>query len=110
MPGLLRHLHEAGWVYRDMYWNHVFADEDAAGLWLVDVERAFRPRQPFARWVVKDLAGLLASWPDGAGSRVAALRFLFAYLSDERGDWKRLARRVVAKAAAIRAHVTKYPG
>lgn len=107
MPGILRRLHRAGWVYRDMYWNHVFSCAD--DLYLVDVERAFRPRFRFERWVVKDLAGLLASVPvDAPLTRSECLRFLRRSL-DARADWKRIARRVVAKAEQIRAHVTKYP-
>ena len=112
MPGLLRRLHGSGWVYRDMYWNHVFLDPEGADLRLIDVERAFRPRWRLRRWIVKDLAGLLASWPPGAGSsRTAGLRFLKAYSGGGLEDgWKGLARRVLSRAAKIRAHVTRYPG
>jgi hypothetical protein len=124
MPGLLRQLHAAGWVFRDMYWNHVFLEpgeashaDSGAGreqaqtnrLWLIDVERAFRPRFRRRRWIVKDLAGLLSSTPLGYPS-TGALRFLRAYLGGLEGDWKALARDVVAKAASIRRHVTRYPG
>lgn len=107
MPGILRRLHGAGWVYRDMYWNHVFSCAD--GLHLVDVERAFRPRLRFERWVVKDLAGLLASLPaDAPVSRSECLRFLRHSL-DAGADWRRIAGRVMRKAERIRAHVTRFP-
>lgn len=124
MPGLLRRLHAAGWVFRDMYWNHVFlesgeASEAAPGggsrqvkearLWLIDVERAFRPKFRQRRWIVKDLAGLLSSAPLECSS-TQALRFLRAYLGGLEDGWKALVRDVVAKAASIRRHVTRYPG
>lgn len=111
MPAVLRRLHGAGWVYRDMYWNHVFAEEGGEGLWLVDVERAFRPRTRFGRWRVKDLAGLVSSLPDGVlVSRSARLRFLREALDGFPADHKTIVREVLAKAQRIRGHVTKYPG
>ena len=111
MPALLRRLHDLGWVYRDMYWNHVFWDPEGGELRLIDVERAFRPKRRVGRWIVKDLAGLLASWPPGAtSSRSSGLRFLQAYLGGLGDGWKGLARRVLSRAARIRAHVTRYPG
>lgn len=127
MPRLLRRLHDAGWVYRDMYWNHVFTaldtDEDcedqppassgrdaaANHLWMIDVERAFRPSFRRRRWIVKDLAGLLSSAPARVTS-TDALRFLRSYLGGLENDWRALARDVAAKAGRIRGHVTRYPG
>jgi Lipopolysaccharide kinase (Kdo/WaaP) family len=111
MPAVIRRLHGAGWVYRDLYWNHVFAAESGGGLWLVDVERAFRPRSRFERWRIKDLAGLVSSWPESTPiSRTASLRFLSDTLDGPVSDHKRLIRATLAKAARIRNHITKYPG
>ncbi len=111
MPVVVRRLHEAGWVYRDLYWNHVFAQEGGSGLWLVDVERAFQPRFRFERWRIKDLAGMVSSWPAAAPiSRAAGLRFLRDALGGLPPGYKDLTRRVIAKAGRIRGHVTKYPG
>lgn len=127
MPRVLRRLHDAGWVFRDMYWNHVFtdlgadrgsegegsvpsgSDADANHLWLIDVERAFRPAFRRRRWIVKDLAGLLSSAPADCSS-TDALRFLRAYLGGLGPGWRSLARDVSAKALRIRGHVTRYPG
>lgn len=108
---MLRRLHEGGWVFRDMYWNHVLADQATQRLGLVDVERAFRPRWRVRRWVVKDLAGLLSSVPAGASvRRTDALRFLTAYLGGRTAGWRELARAVQAKADRIRGHRPRYPG
>ncbi len=100
----VRRLHDAGWVYRDLYWNHVFADDlDAPPIW-IDVERLFRPAGRFQRWVVKDLAGLASSWPIGSphGERVVgALLETYGVTSDVR-------RAVLAKATRIRSHTPKY--
>jgi hypothetical protein len=105
----VRRLHAAGIVFRDLYWNHLFArDLHADAVLFLDVERVFRPRCRRRRWIVKDLAGLLASAPAGL-PRSAPLRFLLALLPRaDRAAAPALARAVAAKAARIRAHVPKY--
>jgi hypothetical protein len=106
---LIRALHRHGLVFRDLYWNHLFAASLACrSVTFLDVERVFRPRFRMRRWRVKDLAGLLASAPDPL-PRTAALRFLSCYLcSDERPCAAQIARDVVKKAAQIRAHQPRY--
>jgi hypothetical protein len=106
----VRRLHGAGLVHRDLYWDHWFAvgpggTEPEA--FLIDVERVFRPPAWLRRrYVVKDLAGLVASWPDSVRARVVGLRFLRAYCGGGLPrSWKRLSRAVLRKAARIRAHV-----
>lgn len=109
---LVRAIHAAGYCYRDLYWAHLYAAGDAdhwSGISIVDAERAFRPRFRWRRWLVKDLAGLLASWPASRPPRVLLLRMLRAYLGDDfsRG-WKPLARSVLNRARRIRAHRPRY--
>jgi hypothetical protein len=105
---VVRRLHASGLVYRDLYWNHVFAvdprgDEPPT---LIDVERVFRPRFRRRRWVVKDLAGLLASLPVPLPGR-ALLRFLRSYV-DGAALEPRLVAAVVQKAARIRRHSPRF--
>jgi hypothetical protein len=108
-------LHGSGLVYRDLYWNHVFADGLAPGSGLVflDVERVFRPWWRLQRWQVKDLAGLASSFPGRVPLRVAT-RFLRVYLGSAgsgprgRARRRRWLRLVHAKSVRIRAHVPKY--
>lgn len=107
---LVRRLHDRGLVHRDLYWNHVFTPDPRgdAEVTLIDVERVVRPaRFWWRRWVVKDLAGLLASSPVPVPAR-GALRFLRAYLGGpcaRRGD---LVAAVWRKAERIRAHVPRF--
>jgi hypothetical protein len=110
----VRRLHDQGLVFRDLYWNHLFARDlspDSEPVFL-DVERVFRPRWRWERWVVKDLAGLLASVPAALALRAGdGVRFLRSYLG---ADWPlrsrrhRLMRKIAAKAARIRAHRPRY--
>ena len=57
---LVRRLHLAGHVHRDLYASHVFLDESAGdvSLYLIDLARMFAPRWRKFRWRVKDLAQL----------------------------------------------------
>jgi hypothetical protein len=107
---VVRHLHDQGLCFRDLYWNHLFATGFDPGVgWptFIDVERVFRPRGRFDRWRVKDLAGLLATWP-GPAPRALALRFLLTYSGADHEWDRRLARSVMAKAARIRAHRPRF--
>lgn len=107
---LVRRLHDQGLCFRDLYWNHLFAESLAPGApaptW-IDVERTFRPRWRRRRWQVKDLAGLWSS-AAGAASVADGARFLRAYLGPSAGDWRGLARAVARKARRIAAHRPRY--
>ncbi len=107
---MVRRLHDHGLCFRDLYWNHLFAEslEPQRGEpWLIDVERTFRPRFRRRRWRIKDLAGLLSSLPAPV-RKSRLLAFLRASLGGLGGDWKALARAVAAKADRIRAHRPRY--
>ena len=107
---MVRRLHGAGLVHRDLYWNHLLQDPDRpdAEPFLLDVERVFAPRWRFRRWVVKDLAGLLASLPVEVRP-TDRLRFLRAYCGGVLSPgWKDLAEQVEHKAQRIRRHVPRY--
>jgi len=106
---VVRRLHDNGLVYRDLYWNHVFAvdprtDGEVA---LVDVERVLRPHGWWRRWVVKDLAGLLASSPRPVPDRLG-LRFLRACLGRPLRDHRAMIAAIARKAQRIRRHVPRY--
>lgn len=65
LAALVRTLHAAGCVHRDLYASHVFLDEGSGrfDLYLIDLARVFRPRWRRFRWRVKDLAQLHYSMP-----------------------------------------------
>ena len=107
----VRRLHDQGLVYRDLYWNHIFVEDPRRGdpPVFLDVERVVRPRWRWARWVVKDLAGLLASVPVGIEVRPRfTLRFLRAYFGGGLDAHRRTILAVVAKAARIRKHQPRF--
>ena len=107
----VRRLHDHGLVYRDLYWNHLFAvdprDDRTGAPVFLDCERILRPRCLWRRWVVKDLAGLWASVPVPIDRR-DALRFLRNYLGESLHAHRRSLVAIAAKAARIRAHAPRF--
>lgn len=107
----VRRLHGAGLVYRDLYWQHVVVEDPRRGTppVFLDVERVLRPRWRWRRWLVKDLAGLLASWPAAAPLPPRAV-WRFARAAVGPGLRRRRAwwRDVAAKAARIQRHQPRY--
>ncbi|MDY6912954.1 MAG: lipopolysaccharide kinase InaA family protein [Planctomycetota bacterium] len=84
---MVRKLHAAGYVHRDLYAAHVFLHE-ADGrieLYLIDLARMFQPRWRRFRWRVKDLAQLKYSMPD-RWVEPCWQKFLATYLGR---DWAR---------------------
>ena len=107
---IVRRLHDRGLFYRDLYWNHLFATSLTEGaIRLIDVERVFRPRWRRRRWIVKDLAGLVSSWPrecrvpDGFWDR-----FFASYHAELASADARLRTDVFAKAERIRSRRPRY--
>jgi Lipopolysaccharide kinase (Kdo/WaaP) family len=112
---LVARLHAAGLHHRDLYLNHVWVDlaRPDPVVALLDLDRLGAHRWRLSRWVVKDLAALEASAPEGTVSPRERLRFLLAWLRERglppRPHARRLLCRVAAKAARIRRHVPRTP-
>ncbi len=105
---LLRRVHERRVVLRDAYLNHFYAESLASTTppAVIDVERLMRPWWRWRRWVVKDLAGVVASWPHPAAKVEAIAAALVRAYRD--GDDADLAAAVAAKARRIRTHRPKW--
>jgi tRNA A-37 threonylcarbamoyl transferase component Bud32 len=98
-------LHDAGLCHKDLNVYHVLVDGE--GLRLIDVGRVARFRR--RRWIVKDLASLLASASREGIPHSTARRFLGRYLAGTRRSWNRcrLLRAVREKAEVYRRHNEK---
>ncbi len=111
LASLVRRLHRAGFVHRDLYASHIFMHESNGGvaLWLIDLARAFAPRWRRFRWRVKDLAQLKYSMPpDWVAEHWDDL--LAAYLGAEAADRRRRYERAIdRKVAAIARHDRRRP-
>jgi len=103
---LVRTLHEARLVHRDLYLSHVYLSHNRDGrpaLRLIDLQRVFRPRWRWRRWQVKDLAALNYSTPGPCVPSTERLRFLRAYLGVPRfrPRDRRLIRRILARTKRL---------
>ena len=115
LAGAAASLHSARYHHHDLYLNHVYVDSAAAApsVTLIDLERMTGHHGALSGAVVKDLAAIEASVPQGATTCKARARFLAHYLM-ARGFPVRLLlgplmRRVIKKAEKIRAHVPRTP-
>lgn len=86
LADFVRRFHATGYCHRDLYLAHLF--HDAAGrLYLIDLQRAFRPRLRGWRWRIKDLAQLHYSAPGEWVSCSDRLRFYHRYVGRQRLTW-----------------------
>lgn len=108
-------LHQARLHHHDLYLNHVFVDPTGTrpGVTIIDLERTTSHHGLLGRAIVKDLGAIEASVPVGVVSCEGRARFLAHYLRSRhfpvRSLLGPLLRRVVKKAAQIRAHVPRTP-
>ncbi len=81
----VRKFHAAGYVHRDLYCCHLFADRHAGEFefYLIDLARAFRPKWRRGRWLVKDLAQLKFSMPRARWSNQYWDQFMRRYLDSD---------------------------
>ncbi|MFK7742091.1 MAG: lipopolysaccharide kinase InaA family protein [Planctomycetota bacterium] len=108
---MVARLHRQGVVHRDLNTAHLFVADPRlpdSPPTLIDVERMFEPRWRRRRWIVKDLASLLASSPVPVTTRVW-WRFLRGYAPElGQRERRRLAFAVRRKAKRIAAHQPRY--
>lgn len=115
LADLVGSLHDARLNHRDLYLCHVFVDpsESRPTPRVIDLERLRRHRNLLGPRVVKDLAALLSSVPEGRTRELLRARFLLRYMArrriPRRGVYAGLVRRIRRKAARIRKHVPKTP-
>lgn len=108
-------MHEARVHHNDLYLNHVFVDPTGArpGVVVIDTERVERHVGVLPRAVVKDLACVEASIPEGTVDLTYRARLVVHYLRARRFPVRtllgNLLRRVSKKVDAIRAHVPRTP-
>ncbi len=108
-------LHEGRRNHRDLYLCHVFVGlhGDTPEISLIDLERLRPHRRSLGPRVLKDLAALWSSVPEGTTAELVRARFLLRYLTrrgiPHRGVYAGLIRRIRRKGARIRRHVPRTP-
>ena len=101
--------HATGYRHRDFYLAHIFYSDDGT-FYLIDLQRAFKPRILDERFRVKDISQLYYSAPGSAFSRTDRLRFYKSYTGKKslNARDKAFIRKVVRKANRIARRETKY--
>ena len=109
----VRHMHEAGFVHRDLFWRNVLIrplPDDRFEFYFLDASVGKRIRlQPRRQEnIVRDIAAMGVMAPDFC-SKSDQLRFLLEYLSTERLDAedRRWLRRVQTRSDLLRASETQ---
>jgi heptosyltransferase-2 len=104
-----RRFHDTDYRHRDFYLAHIFYSDDGT-FYLIDLQRAFKPRILAERFRVKDIAQLYYSAPGSAFSGTDRLRFYKTYAGKrflDRHD-KTFIRKVVRKARRIARREIKH--
>jgi len=101
--------HATGYRHRDFYLAHIFYSDDGI-FYLIDLQRAFKPRILAERFRVKDISQLYYSAPGSAFSKTDRLRFYKSYAGKKSIDKydKAFIRKVVRKANLIARRERKY--
>jgi len=106
---LVRAMHRARLIHRDLYLSHIFISHNRDGqpvFRLIDLQRVFRPRWRWRRWQVKDLAALHYSTPAECIPATERIRFLRRYLGVRRlsPQHKALIRSILARTRRTERH------
>jgi len=104
-----RKFHVTGYRHRDFYLAHIFYSDDGT-FYLIDLQRAFKPRILAERFRMKDISQLYYSAPGSAFSMTDRLRFYKSYAGKKilNARDKAFIRKVVRKAHRIARRESKY--
>jgi heptose I phosphotransferase len=109
LADFVKRFHKTGFRHCDLYFSHIFCG-DGGELYLIDLQRVFRPMLLKERFRVKDIAQLYYSAPAKFFSRSDRLRFYLRYSGRGKltGADKRFIRKVNARARRIARHDAKH--
>ena len=109
LADFVRRFHDTGFRHCDLYFSHIFLGE-GGDLYLIDLQRVFKPVLFKERFRVKDIAQLYYSAPAQYFSRADRLRFYLRYTGGGKlkiAD-KRFIQKVNSRARRIARHDAKH--
>jgi hypothetical protein len=109
LADFVRRFHKTGFRHCDLYFSHIFLGEGGE-LYLIDLQRVFKPILLKERFRAKDIAQLYYSAGAKYFSRSDRLRFYLRYSGRAKltGADKRFVRKVNARARRIATHDAKH--
>jgi hypothetical protein len=111
---LARRFFAAGFAHRDFYLSHIFVvnqpSPGARQLFLIDLQRLFRPRLLRHRWLVKDLAALGYTAQLAGATATDLMAFYLRCFGRERLNPvdKALIRKVMTRVQSLHSRAPKY--
>ena len=109
LADFVRRFHETGSRHCDLYFSHIFYG-DHGKLYLIDLQRVFRPWLLKERSRIKDIAQLYYSAPANYFSRADRLRFYLRYVAERKLNAadKRFIHKINARAKRMAAHDARH--
>ena len=109
LADFVKRFHEAGFRHCDLYFSHIFCGDDG-DLYLIDLQRVFKPWVLKKRFRIKDISQLYYSAPAKYFSRADRLRFYLRYADKKKigAADKRFIRKVNTRARRMAAHDAKH--
>ena len=110
LADFVKRFHATGLRHRDLYFSHIFCDDDSREFYLIDLARVFKPALLSERFRLKDIAQLYYSAPADYFSRTDRLRFYLALVSQNKliDKDKVFIHRVTGKAQRMARHDSKH--
>lgn len=109
---MARRFHGAGFVHKDFYIGHVLVSDAGPEpeLFLIDLQRAMKPRWLRRRWLVKDLGAMAYSALNAGASSSQLLRAYLDYRGVRRlgAEDKLIARAALRRVAWLRTRRPKH--
>jgi len=109
LADFVKRFHEVGFRHCDLYFSHIFCGDDG-DLYLIDLQRVFKPWALKERFRAKDVSQLYYSAPAKYFSRADRLRFYLRYADKKKlsAADKQFIRKVNARAKRMAAHDAKH--
>jgi len=109
---LARRFHQAGFIHKDFYLDHLFVAERAGEpeVTLIDLQRVLGPRTFRPRWLVKDFGSIWFSLEKAGANRAGLMRLFKLYLAGRPAGAaeRKFLKKCLKKAARLHRHKPKY--
>ena len=110
LSAFVKKFHATDLRHRDLYFSHIFYDDDSRKFYLIDLARVFKPALLSERFRLKDIAQLYYSAPAEYFSRTDRLRFYLGLVGQTKLTYedKVFIRKVISKAERMARHDRKH--
>jgi len=112
LADLAKRFHQAGFIHKDFYLDHIFVAEreDDLELTIIDLQRVLGPRTFRKRWLIKDVGSMLFALQKAGAKWPTILRFFKLYHGTRRssGKERKFLWKALKRAARVHEHKPKF--